>query len=486
MPAKDLYTPSPTSSLPPRQDKEWYSVSVESMRRALALLLSVIGLIGSAFAYQQWQHFAQRDEAMQVIDEATSLTHQVEERKDAAQLRREFFNAWEDLEGARQTYADGRYADALSLGTRSLLELQQILQVDAEVTKGSGRFLDVQGQVEFRRGDRGPWRDARDQDVVGPGDWVKTSANGSAKLLFLNGPEYTLRANTMIHLTFQLDRFGNGEQVAELPFGHVELATDRNANSRVKTPKSEATVRRSSSGMVSYDRERSTAKFAAYQGNVDVVAASGQTQTIGALQQVIQEGDLLGRTTTLPDRPRGLAPSDEREIDVASGDLRLAWTRVSGAAKYALNVSENRLFVSNIIDKNDLVNTGARLGIRGEGLFYWQVAAIDAEGVRGPWSEPRAFRIQRREGNDRDDRTPPPLELESVQTYGSLLVVSGRTEPGARLTVNGELAALATDGRFTKTLQMTQEGFVFVEVVATDARNNISRQERRVFFDAAY
>lgn len=483
MASNDLYNPA-SSSAPPK-DRDWYSVSIESMRRAMVLLLSVIGLIGSAFAYQQWQHFAQKDEAQRVIDEATDLTHQIEERKDADQMRREFFGAWEDLDGARLAFGAGRYGDALSLGTRSLLELQQILQVDAEVTKGSGRFLDVQGQVEFRRGDRGPWRRARDQDVVGPGDWVKTSANGSAKLLFQNGPEYTLRSNTMVHLTFQLDRFGNSEQVAELPFGHVELTTDR-AGSRVKTPKSEASVKRSSNAMVIFDRERNAARFAAFQGGMDIVAANGQTQSIGALQQVDQEGDLLGRLTALPDRPRGLFPSEEREIDLAAGDLRLSWGRVAGAAKYAINVSENRLFVSNLIDRNDLVNPGARLGLRGEGLFYWQVAAVDGEGVRGPWSEPRAFRVQRRQGNDREDKTPPPLELESVQTYGSLLVVSGRTEPGAKLAVNGEQAALGGDGRFTKTLQMVQEGFVFVEVVATDGRGNAARQERRVFFDAAY
>ena len=482
MPANDLYT---GSSKDPKGDRDWYSVSIESMRRALVLLLSVIGLIGSAFAYQQWQHFAQRDEAQRLIDEATNLTHQIEERKDADQLRREFFNAWDDLDGARAAFTSKRYGDALSLATRSLLELQQILQVDAEVVKGSGRFLDVQGQVEFRRGDRGPWKRARDQDNVGPGDWVKTSANGSAKLLFQNGPEYTLRSNTMVHLTFQLDRQGNSEQVAELPFGSLELATDR-VGSRVKTPKSEANVRRSSNGMVTFDRERNSGRFAAFQGGMDIVAANGQTQSIGALQQVEQTGDVLGRATALPDRPRGLSPSEDREIDLAAGDLRLAWQRVNGAAKYALNVSENRLFVANIIDRSDLVNPGARLGIRGEGLFYWQVAAIDGEGVRGPWSEPRAFRIQRRQGNDREDRTPPPIELDSVQTYGSLLVVSGRTESGAKLTINGELASLNADGRFTKTLQMTQEGFVFVEVVATDPRGNAARQERRVFFDAAY
>lgn len=479
----ELYSPAPGQG--PAKDRDWYSVSIESMRRAVVLLLSVIGLIGSAFAYQQWQHFAQKDEAQRVIDEATDLTRQIEERKDADQLRREFFSAWEDLDGSRQAFGAGRYGDALSLGTRSLLELQQILQVDAEVTKGSGRFLDVQGQVEFRRGDRGPWRRARDQDAVGPGDWVKTSANGSAKLLFQNGPEYTLRSNTMVHLTFQLDRFGNSEQVAELPFGHVELTTDR-AGSRVKTPKSDATVRRSSNAMVVFDRERNSARFAAFQGGMDIVAANGQTQSLGALQQVDQEGDVLGRTTTLPDRPRGLFPNEERDVDLAAGDLRLTWSRVAGAAKYALNVSENRLFVSNLIERTDLVNPGARLGLRGEGLFYWQVAAVDAEGVRGPWSDARAFRVQRRQGNDREDKTPPPLELESVQTYGSLLVVSGRTEPGAKLAINGEQASLGGDGRFTKTLQVTQDGFVFVEVVATDPRGNAARQERRVFFDAAY
>jgi hypothetical protein len=478
------YPPPPAGDRQRGDGRDWYSVSVESMRRAVVLLVSVVVLIGSALIYQQWQYLAQKGQAEQVISQAAALTHQIEERPDADQLRREFFGAWEDLENARRALTESQYGQALSLGTRSLLELQQILQSDDQDGESRGRFLDVQGQVEFRRGDLGSWKRARDQDHLNPGDWVKTSANGSAKLLFPNGVEYTLRSNTMLHVTFQLDRFGNSEPAAEMPFGALDLATAQ-GSSRVKTPRAEAAVRRSSEAMVSFDRETNAARFAAYTGNVEVVAANGQTQTVAALQQLEQIGDVLSAPTTLPDRPRPLFPTADREIDLDGGEMRLTWSRVATAGSYALNISENRLFVSNLIERASLIEPTARIGLRGEGTFYWQVAAIDPGGVRGPWSETRVFRVLRRQGNVRDDKAPPPLDLESVQSYGSLLIVSGRTEAGARLTINGEAATVGPDGRFSKTLRMTQEGFVFVEVVATDERGNAAREQRRVFFDAA-
>lgn len=475
----------PTQSAPPpRGGREWYSVSIESMRRAVVLLVSVLVLIGSALIYQQWQYLAQKGQAEDVIAQATALTHQIEERQDADQLRREFFNAWEDLDNARRALTESHYGEALSLGTRSLLELQEILQMGNDDSESRGRFLDVQGQVEFRRGDRGSWKRARDQDQLNPGDWVKTSANGSAKLLFPNGVEYTLRSNTMLHVTFQIDRFGNSEPAAELPFGAVDLATAQ-GTSRIKTPRAEANVKKSSEAQVSFDRETNAARFAAYSGNVEVVAANGQTRGITALQQLEQIGDVLSAPSALPDRPRLLFPTADRDIDLKGGEMRLTWAPVAGAAGYALNISENRLFVSNLIEKSSLKDASARIGLKGEGTFFWQVAAIDAGGVRGPWSDTRVFRVLRRQSGD-GDRTPPALDLESVQTYGRLLVVSGRTEAGARLTINGELAAVAANGSFSKSLQMAQEGFVFVEIIATDAHGNSSREQRRVFFDSAY
>ena len=76
--------------------------------------------------------------------------------------------------------------------------------------------------------------------------------------------------------------------------------------------------------------------------------------------------------------------------------MRLAWEPVPGAARYAFQVSRNRLFVDNVIDVANRTRTAATLGLRGEGTFLWRVAAFGADGAQGPWSEPRRFRVRLR------------------------------------------------------------------------------------------
>ncbi|MEM9554830.1 MAG: Ig-like domain-containing protein [Acidobacteriota bacterium] len=464
-------------------DRDWYSVSVESMRRTLVLLVSVVALIGAAFAYQHWEHVRLGEEAEREIEKATELTRQFEDRADYAQIRREFYGAWEDLAAAREALADERFGDALTRGRRSLLEFERVLQRDEGEIENRGRFLSVSGNVEYRRGERGAWKRARYEDVIYFGDWVKTSAAGSARILFPDGSEFTLRSNTMVHLISRTNRFGRSEKVAELPFGWVELTTDDTA-STVRTPRSQAEVRQGSAALVAFDRERNTARVAAFGGSVEVTAENGQQQVLGALQQVVQVGDLLSAPTALPNRPRPLSPSDERTVALSAAELRLSWRPVDGAATYHLQISRTPLFASTIIDDTGRTSSSARVGLRGEGVFYWQVAAVDAQGLRGPWSVPRSFQVAQPQRGD--DDTPPPLRVEDVQSYGRLTIVNGRTEPGATVTVDEQAAQVAPDGSFSITLQMDREGFGFVEIVATDAAGNTSQEQRRVFVDTSY
>ncbi|MEM1201942.1 MAG: Ig-like domain-containing protein [Acidobacteriota bacterium] len=455
------------------------------MRRTITLLIGVVALIAGALAYQQWQLAAQRTQAEGLIAQAGTMIRGIEERSDYQQLRREFFGAWEDLDAARRLFDDGSFGESVTRAESCISVLRQAIGASEEDSGDRGRFLSVTGNVEYRRGERGAWKRARRGDSLNPGDWVKTAATGSAHILSPDGTEYTLRANTMLHLNVQTNRFGRSEQVAEMQFGWVELNTDQ-APSQVRTPKSQANIRKSSEAMVAYDRERSTSTFAAYRGGVEVVAENGQTQNLNALEQVVQVGDLLSNPSSLPGRPRLLSPGNDWDVDLQGGDLRLSWRPVAGAANYALRVSRSELFASSLIEDNRRTKTSARLGLRSEGVFFWQVAAVAEDGVRGPWSDPRGFRVSQRRGSSAEDTTPPALRIEDVQTYGSLLIVNGRTESGATVAINGEAASVNADGSFSKTLQMRQEGFAFVELTAEDAAGNTSHEQRRVFIGSTY
>ncbi len=79
---------------------------------------------------------------------------------------------------------------------------------------------------------------------------------------------------------------------------------------------------------------------------------------------------------------------------MAAGEsLVLEWQPVEGASRYALQVARTRFFVQNLIDLDDRTKTSATIGLQGTGSFVWRVAAFDRQGVQGPWSTLRRFRV---------------------------------------------------------------------------------------------
>ena len=52
------------------------------------------------------------------------------------------------------------------------------------------------------------------------------------------------------------------------------------------------------------------------------------------------------------------------------------------------------------------------------------------------------------------------------------------------MRINDEPVSVQLDGAFRKTIQMTQDGFAFIKIVAVDAWDNEAEVKRRVFIDA--
>lgn len=473
---------SPQKANSPRKD--WYSVSVETLR-GMGLLVLVVAALGLGFlGYRAWESRSLEREAGRVIEEVQGLMQRLQEAETSAPFKTEMEAAWQSFQEAQTSFGRKDFRKALESGRRSrnvLLSILDALQIPE--TAGQAQFISIQGEVLYRRGDGGDWKEARSRTPLHPGDYVRTAGSGSAEIMFLDGTLYTVRPNTQFIVSAGRPAAGGGEQTIEMEYGWVDMNTAQ-STSNVKTPNAVARVQQDSEAFVTVDKGSTDGRFGAVTGAVEVAAKGGLTREVQPMQQVVQTGDLLSEPAPLPERPELLDPSDNADLNLEQiRQIVLAWSPVEGAARYALQVSRNHLFVDNVIDAANRTRTRATVGLRGEGTFQWRVAAFK-DGVQGPWSKPRKFRVASfRSAVGEKDTTPPELDLADVKSYGSIFIVGGRSEPGARIEINGEQVKIAADGSFTKTVQLSKDGWSFIEIRARDASGNEALRRHRVFVE---
>lgn len=463
--------------------RDWYKVSVDTLR-GWGIFVLILAAAGAGYVgFRAWERYAIQREAARTIDEARVLFQRLRSERSLGGLKGEYDAAWGGIEEARVLYNQARFDDSLAKAERSREMLLSLLNASRQSHDGGeAQFIAVQGRVEFRRADRGEWEQARGRVVLRPGDYVKTGATGSAEIMFGDGTLYTVRSDTL----FLVSTRPGGEQGKriELQYGWIDLNTAK-AGSKVATPQAEAVVGNQSEAMVTYDETKREGRFATYRGQMEV-KHGGEVRQVASLQTVRQAAGKLSPVETLPAAPKLTRPVENADFDLdAVKQLKLGWEAVPGGERYALQVSRNRLFVDNVIDAVDRRSTAATLGIQGVGTFLWRVAAVANGNLRGPWSAPGRFRVVSGRGSaGRSDKQPPELQVQEIQSYGSIFIVNGKTEPGAKLTVNGETVTLEADGAFTKTVQLAQAGWAFLEVKAVDAAGNQASHRARVFVES--
>jgi hypothetical protein len=463
--------------------RDWYKVSVDTLRGwgifVLLLVVSGVGYVG----FRSWERYATQREAARAIDDARVLFQRLRSDRGLSGFKTEYDAAWAGIEDARALYARARFEESLNRASRSLEMLRSLLDASQQNHDGGeAQFIAVQGRVEFRRADRGEWEQARGRVLLRPGDYVKTGASGSAEIMFGDGTLYTVRSDTLFLVSARTP--GQQGKRVQLQYGWINLNTSQSGSS-VATPQAEAVVAEQSEAVVSYDEAKREGRFSTYRGKMEVKSGSDVRQ-VAALQSVRQTSDKLTPVEALPDAPKITAPAENADFDSdTQKQLRLAWDSVAGGERYALQVSRNRLFVDNVIDVADRKTTAATLGIQGEGTFLWRVAAVAKDSVRGPWSAPARFRVfSGRSGAGSGDKEPPVLQVQEIQSYGSIFIVTGKTEPGATVSVNEETVTVQADGAFTKTIQLSQTGWAFLDIKAADASGNLATHRARVFVES--
>ena len=351
----------------------------------------------------------------------------------------------------------------------------------APARPSSSRF---QGEVEYRRGDGGDWQEARSRVQLPAG---RLRADGGQRLGRDHVPGRHALHGAPQHPVHRLA----GQRRAEAA---AAGAVDRD-EVRLGQPEH----------LAGLEQRQDAGRRGAGQGVVGGLRRGRQGDQPGSLRRLRGEhgAGVQGRPEARGRRAPAGGADGRPALRAASrcpaarsrpSRWTTCWstsTRPSGwcspgsrcraPARYALQVSRNHLFVDNVIDAENRAKTRATLGVRGEGTFQWRVAAFGADGLQGPWSEPRKFRVAAAVrsagggGSEKGNANPPALDLDEIKTYGSIFMVGGHSEPGARVEVNGEQVKTNADGSFTKTVQLTKEGWNIIEVRARERLGHRNR-----------
>jgi hypothetical protein len=374
---------------------------------------------------------------------------------------------------------------------------ENLSQKAIDMARGEGttsrevRFYRLEGDIRVKRAGEFNWEQADRKMTLRVGDQVKTSSSSSVQLIYFDGTITTVQPGSLLEVRdLREDPTTKVRKVTEkLNWGEIVASTQkRNVEGsvhEVATDGAVAITGEAGEFRIAVDNQTKQASFDVFQGKVQVQAPD-RRESLGAGERVrtAADGRIVAKEV-LPGVPRLVAPSDQRVFvyeDPSKGTTNLTWEKVSGASRYHLLISDKMLFTSPLYDADRDETTVVIDGVAA-GDYYWKVAAVSPAGVRGPYSEPRRFRVTSQKIRDREDMSPPKLEITDFVQTGPMVILNGKTEPGAQLWIDAEKVDVYDDGTFYAVIRLRKEGNNDVQLVAQDAAGNEARLVKRAYVE---
>jgi hypothetical protein len=470
---------------------DWFNVTYKSV--ALTLVAVVALAAGGYYVWSQRSGGGPKGEAQEAIGRATSKLSEASGYTGDERLDEVRASARTALDEANTSFGDGDYQNARMAAMRS----ENLSQKAIDMARGEAttshevRFYRVEGDIRVKRAGEFNWEQADRKMTLRVGDQVKTSSSSSVQLIYFDGTITTVQAGSLLEVRdLREDPATKVRKVTEkLNWGEIVASTQkRNVEGsvhEVATDKTVATTDEAGEFRVSVDSKTKQASFDVFQGRVQVAAPDRrESLQAGERLRASSEGKLLTKEV-LPGVPRLLAPSDQRVFayeNPSEGTTNLSWEKVPGAARYHLIISDKVLFTDPLYDA-DREETSVVIDGVAAGAYYWKVAAVSPSGVQGPFSEPRRFRVTSQKIRDREDTAPPRLEITDFVQTGPMVIMNGRTEPGAQLWIDSEKVDVYDDGTFYAVIRLRKEGTNDVQLVAQDAAGNEARLVKRAYVE---
>jgi hypothetical protein len=350
-------------------------------------------------------------------------------------------------------------------------------------TSQQAHFTALDGTVRVKKGNGNSWVKADYSVPLEKGDVVQTGSEGMAKVVFNDGTSYTVKQDSLIVIE---ENSANDQQQTNVAVavstGTVDLSTatySQGSRSQVIVAGATASLSPESAAQVHNDPKGDQHEILMKKGTGEVTR-NGETVKLANWEKVsfkgkqshLEKAKEIGPPT--PIAPANMAPlfsSGE-----ATKDVSFSWTAMANAVGYRLRISRNPYFSSTLVDKK--VNTAAvTVTSLGEGAYYWMVQSYDAAGKESVESEKNRFTIISK-GKQTEAIA---LELNPFVQHGHVIEVTGKTQTGARVMVNGsEVPMVNPDGGFHYFTPPLPTGEAVITVTAQTAQGGVNTQQQKI------
>ena len=469
---------------------DWATISYRSIMRGVVFAVLLLALGGVLYYLRAARRTTPEELALLEINRAERMYREAQAVADGSYAR-VIESAGKILDSARLSYERKDFPEARAAAQQSQSFSQKILE-GSTGEAFTAKIYKYEGDVKIKRARQFVWDDVSASTALRVGDQIKTASNGSAQIIYFDGTITTINPGSLLEIRelFE-DPTTKVRKVREkLNWGGVS-ATMPGANvagsfHEVATESTTARAVEKSEFQVAYDAETHNTRTEVQSGSAEVETA-GKTLTLKPLERVeVSHDQVVSRVKLLP-APALLDPSDQRMYlrqNPSMETTTLRWSKVQGGDRYRLQIARTALFGDLLLDKSDIRSSSVQIPGLQENNYYWRVSAIDAGNIESPFSETRKFRIAGQAEHPTDDTTPPPLEVVDFLPSGHLVIINGRTEPGAALSIDGQKVDVYDDGAFTAVVRMKRDGQNQVDIVAQDAAGNTTRMRRSVYVES--
>jgi hypothetical protein len=343
-------------------------------------------------------------------------------------------------------------------------------------------FTALDGTVRVKKANASSWVTADYSIPLEKGDVVQTSSEGMAKIVFSDGTNYTVKQDSLIVVE---ENSANDQQQTSVAIavstGTVDLATAtyvQGSSSKVIVAGATASLAPDSSAMVHNDPKSDEHEILVKKGSTEITR-NGETVRLADWEKV-NFHDKSAHLEKIKEigPPTPISPANMAPIFVSSDPhpVEFSWTKMANAKGYRLRLSKNPYFSSTIVDRTvktaDVLVSGLE-----QGAYYWLVQSVDANGKESVESEKNRFTVIPK-GKDNEALG---LDVDPFVQHGHVLELTGKTEPGARVMVNGaEVPLLALDGKFHYFTPPLATGENVITITAQNAKGGVNTLQKKV------